>query len=83
VVRSASMPFDLVTNSRMPHMDGPHLAECLRQMDPALPIIHVSGSQGIGRSREMPPDIPILIKSFNIWDLLDQAEQLIQDRVSA
>jgi DNA-binding NtrC family response regulator len=79
-VRAASLPFDLVvTNSRMPHLDGPHLAECLREIDPTLPIIHVSGSHG-ARLQEMPADVPTLFKPFKLWDLIDEAEKLIQER---
>jgi two-component system cell cycle sensor histidine kinase/response regulator CckA len=81
VARSASVPFDLVvTNSRMPHLDGPHLAECLREIDPRLPIIHLSGSLGMNPVKDMPPDIPTLFKPFDIWKLVDQAEHLIRQR---
>jgi CheY-like chemotaxis protein len=80
--RSASIAFDLVvTNNRMPHLDGPNLAVCLRQLDPTLPIVHVSGSHG-ERSKNMPPDVPTLFKPFSIWDLLDEAEKLMEQRGS-
>lgn len=76
--RSTSLPFDLVvTNNRMPHLDGPHLAECLRELDPKLPIIHISGSNS-ARYENMPPDVPTLFKPFSIWDLVDEAEKLMQ-----
>ena len=78
VARSASLPFDLVvTNSRMPHLDGPQLAEQLRQLYPRLPIIHLSGSH---RPHRMPDDVPTIFKPFNIWDLIDEAEGLMQQR---
>jgi DNA-binding response OmpR family regulator len=78
--RSTSISFDLVvTNNRMPHLDGPSLATSLRELDPTLPIIHVSGSHG-DRSKSMPPDVPTLFKPFSIWDLLDEAEKLMQER---
>jgi two-component system cell cycle sensor histidine kinase/response regulator CckA len=82
--RAASEPFDLVvTNSRMPHLDGAHLAECLRQLNPKLPIIHMSGSHGSSAtSSVMPPDVPTLFKPFNVWDLVDEAEKLMQERGS-
>jgi CheY-like chemotaxis protein len=82
VAQAASKPFDLVvTNSRMPHLDGPRLAECLRQLDPKQPIIHLSGSHG-GRSTStvMPPDVPTLFKPFKMWDLLEEAEKLMEER---
>jgi two-component system, cell cycle sensor histidine kinase and response regulator CckA len=78
VARSASVPFDLVvTNSRMPHLDGQHLAECLRQLDPTLPIIHLSGSFGERSTRGMPADIPTFFKPFNLDDLVAEAEKLM------
>jgi CheY-like chemotaxis protein len=47
--RSTSVAFSLVvTNNRMPHLDGPHLATCLRELDPTLPIIHISGNMAHG-----------------------------------
>jgi CheY-like chemotaxis protein len=78
--RSTSVAFDLVvTNNRMPHLDGPNLAACLRQLDPSLPIIHISGSHGT-RHGTVPSDVPTLFKPFSIWDLLDEAEKLMQGR---
>ncbi|HZI73877.1 MAG TPA: response regulator [Gemmatimonadales bacterium] len=81
VARSASVPFDLVvTNSHMPHMDGAHLAERLRELDPRLPIIHLSGSHSGRGSRTMPADVPTILKPFDIWDLVAEAETLIAQR---
>jgi DNA-binding response OmpR family regulator len=78
--RSASIPFDLVvTNNRMPHLDGPNLAISLRELDPTLPIIHISGSHGT-RHETLPPGVPTVFKPFSIWDLVDEAEQMIQER---
>ena len=79
LAQATSSPFDLVvTNSRMPHLDGPHLAACLRQLDPRLPIIHLSGSHG--KPGEMPDGVPTFFKPFNISDLLAEAEQMMQER---
>jgi DNA-binding NtrC family response regulator len=78
--RSSTLPFDLViTNSRMPRLSGPQLADCLRQEYPTLPIIHISGSHGHPPS-SLPPDVPTLFKPFNLWDLVDEAEKLMQER---
>jgi CheY-like chemotaxis protein len=82
-VRSASPPFDLViTNSRMPGLSGPQLADILRQENPALPIIHISGSHG-HPATALPSDVPTLFKPFNIWDLVDEGEQMMQERDQA
>ena len=78
--RSTSVPFALVvTNNRMPHLDGPNLAISLRELDTTLPIIHISGSHGT-RHETLPPGVPTLFKPFSIWDLVDEAEQMIQER---
>jgi DNA-binding response OmpR family regulator len=82
VVRSVSEPFHLViTNSQMPHIDGPRLAERLRELDPKLPIIHLSGSHG-SSIRNMPPNVPTLLKPFSMWDLVTEAEELMRERES-
>jgi DNA-binding response OmpR family regulator len=75
----ATRPFDLViTDSRMPHLNGPGLVERLRQVAPNLQIIHLSGSQGSpGDSHGMPSDIPTFLKPFNLGDLVAAAEQLM------
>jgi DNA-binding response OmpR family regulator len=81
-VRSASLPFDLVvTNSRMPQLSGPQLAVCLRQEDPTLPIIHISGSHG-DSATTLPSDIPTLFKPFSLRDLVDEAEKLMRERAN-
>jgi CheY-like chemotaxis protein len=81
-VRSSTLPFDLVvTNSRMPHLSGPQLAECLRQENPTLPIIHISGSHG-HPATALPADVPTLFKPFNIWELVTEGEKLMEKRRS-
>jgi CheY-like chemotaxis protein len=81
--RSASVPFSLViTNNRMPHLDGPNLAACLRELDPTMPIIHISGSHGT-RHQTMPLGVPTMFKPFSIWDLLDEGEEMIREREQA
>jgi DNA-binding response OmpR family regulator len=81
-MRAAFRPFDLViTDSRMPGLDGPHLVERLREAYPELQIIHLSGSEGArGRSGGMPSDVPTFLKPFNLGDLVAAAEGLIKER---
>jgi DNA-binding response OmpR family regulator len=82
LVQNTVVPFDLViTNSRKPHLSGPQLADRLRDLDPSLPIIHISGSQ---RSRldHLTPDDPYLYRPFSIWALLEESEQLMRGAVS-
>jgi DNA-binding response OmpR family regulator len=66
----------------MPHLDGPHLATRLRELDPTLPIIHVSGSRGT-RHETLPSGVPTIFKPFSIWDLLDEGETMIREREQA
>lgn len=81
VAQATPVPFNLVvTNSRMPHIDGPQLVGGLRQLDPKLPIIHLSGSHGSETSKALPPDVPTLFKPFHMEDLLAQAEKLMEER---
>jgi CheY-like chemotaxis protein len=79
---TASRPFDLVvTDSRMPEVDGPHLVQRLRASDPTLPIIHLSGSPGSEHSgSRMPGNVPTLLKPFNLGDLVATAERLMNER---
>jgi CheY-like chemotaxis protein len=62
----------------MPHIDGPQLAERLRELDPKLPIIHLSGSHG--SQKNMPQDVPTLLKPFRMADLVTEAEELMDER---
>jgi two-component system cell cycle sensor histidine kinase/response regulator CckA len=81
VARSTSVPFDLVvTNSRMPHLSGPQLVECLRQLSPDLPIIHLSGSHASRYEHPvMPENVPTIFKPFSLMALVKEAEHLMGD----
>ena len=80
--RTASRPFDLVvTDSRMPEVDGPHLVQRLRESNPTLPIIHLSGRSGSeNKGSRMPGNVPTLLKPFNLGDLVATAERLMNER---
>jgi two-component system, cell cycle sensor histidine kinase and response regulator CckA len=79
-IQAAFRPFDLViTDSRMPRLDGPHLVERLREAHPTLPIIHLSGSQGTEQAGHgMPADVPTLMKPFNLGELVEVGELLMR-----
>jgi two-component system, cell cycle sensor histidine kinase and response regulator CckA len=79
---TAPRRFDLVvTDSRMPELDGPQLVKRLRESDPKLPIIHLSGSPGNEHSgSRMPGNVPTLLKPFNLGDLVATAERLMNER---
>jgi CheY-like chemotaxis protein len=77
---TAILHFDLVvTDSRLPHMSGPELAERLRQSDPALPIINLSGSHDdrTTRNYSFPPNVPTLSKPFQLSRLVTLVRELL------
>jgi CheY-like chemotaxis protein len=81
-VRNTPVPFELViTNSRQPSLDGPQLVDRLRDLDPSLPIMHISGSHRTPLDH-LTPEHPSLYQPFSIWALVEEAEQLMQGAVS-
>jgi DNA-binding response OmpR family regulator len=75
---TAADPYDLViTNNRMPHLDGAELVAHLRAAHPDLPILHLDDLSRPGAA-ELPPDVPNLYKPFNVEVLLDHVERLLQ-----
>jgi len=73
------IPFDLVvTDNRMPGMSGTQLAGRLQTIHPLLPVLHLSGSHGMGEATM--PDVPTLFKPFEIDDLLAAVRALLPTR---
>jgi DNA-binding response OmpR family regulator len=72
-------PFDLVvTDSRMPYLNGRELVAWLRILSPLLPIIHMSGSHGeSSRLGDMPANVPTIYKPFDVGELVKHAERLL------
>jgi two-component system, OmpR family, response regulator len=69
--------FDLViTDSRMPNLSGSELVTRLRERQPALPILRISGSHGSG-SEEMMRGVASLFKPFGIGDLVAAVRALL------
>ena len=67
--------FDLViTDNRMPHLTGAELVARLRERQPALPILRLSGSHNSG-SNEI--GIRTLFKPFEIPDLVEAVRSLL------
>jgi PAS domain S-box-containing protein len=67
----------VVTDYRMPRMDGAELARRIRAIDPAMPILLVTGYTDFTGS---VPDLPRLAKPFRQADLSAQLNALFQDR---
>jgi nitrogen-specific signal transduction histidine kinase/ActR/RegA family two-component response regulator len=58
----------VVTDYKMPRMDGAQLAERIRQIRPDMPILLITGYTG---STDEATDLPRLAKPFNQADLAD------------
>jgi CheY-like chemotaxis protein len=71
---AAPQPFDLViTDNRMKGMQGPELARRLRELQPGLPILHLSGSRT--DSRDVVGET--LFKPFDISELAQAVRRLL------
>jgi DNA-binding NtrC family response regulator len=67
--------FDLViTDVRMPAMDGWELGRQLQGMRPGLPVLYISGYDV---ARSAPSPLTFLRKPFEVIDLLDRVQRLV------
>ena len=62
----------VVSDMKMPRMDGLRLIEQIRSLKPALPIIVVTGY-----ADTVPDGIPVLTKPLNLQDLADKIHRLV------
>ncbi|MDQ3034227.1 MAG: response regulator [Myxococcota bacterium] len=74
LARTAGDPFDvLLSDVVMPRMSGPELAERLREVQPGLRVIFMSGHSGDAlEHRGMKRGAPLLAKPFTPEKLLDR-----------
>ncbi|HEX2251464.1 MAG TPA: response regulator [Gemmatimonadales bacterium] len=82
LARAAPIPFDLViTDSRLPGLSGPDLVKQLREVDPSLPIINVSGSHGerTASYTVLPSNVPTLFKPFELSELVRLTGELLAE----
>jgi CheY-like chemotaxis protein len=76
LVSGGADAFDLVvTDSRLPGISGREFVERLRAHNPALPIVHLTGS--LGSSAGFPDDVPTLLKPFDLSKLLPTIKGLL------
>ena len=76
LVGSTAESFDLVvTDSRMPGMSGTEFIHRLREQNPGLPIVHISGSPAT--AYDLPSDVRTLFKPFDLPDLVPTVRQLL------
>ena len=80
LARLADPAFDLViTDSRMPRMTGRALIAKLREQQPGIPILRVSGSDGL--SGEPPVnDVVILHKPFTLDEFMAAVAEALTPR---
>jgi CheY-like chemotaxis protein len=76
LVSGGADAFDLViTDNRLPGISGRELVERLRAHNPALPIVHLTGS--LRSSAGFPDNVPTLLKPFDLSKLLTTVEGLL------
>jgi CheY-like chemotaxis protein len=76
-VATAGKPYDLViTNNRMPGMDGAELVARLRQGDPRLAIVHLD-DQSLADEPPLPSDVPTVAKPFDLERLKREVSRLL------
>jgi CheY-like chemotaxis protein len=66
-------PDAVITDYKMPRMDGGELARRIRRERPELPILLVTGYTGVS---EPVLDLPVLNKPFNLIELSDALNRL-------
>lgn len=67
-----------VVDTVMPRMGGPELVKLLRERQPDLPIIHISGFLDAEAAREYyPSDVPTIGKPFHLQLLLQLVEDVL------
>jgi two-component system, cell cycle sensor histidine kinase and response regulator CckA len=72
----------LLTDSVMPHMSGPELAQQIRDLRPELPVLYMSGyAHGVlGTQHILSNDAPLLQKPFTAHTLLIHVKKAITSR---
>ena len=77
---AAAGPFDLlITDFRMPGMNGVEVIHALRRLQPALPALVISGNPI--EAGTMPRGVRFLSKPVSMADLLDMIPVLIEQAV--
>jgi len=73
-LRLLGLPDDPVqvalVDRRLPGMNGSHLLRALRQLDPRLQAVLISGEPPTDEERAQHPDVPFLLKPITMPDLL-------------
>jgi DNA-binding NtrC family response regulator len=73
----------VVTDLRMPVMDGRQLASVLSRLHPAIPVVFMSGfTAQLMNMRLVSPEITFIVKPFKYDDLLALIRQRLESRAS-
>ena len=73
----------VVTDLRMPVMDGRQLASVLSRLRPAIPVVFMSGfTAQLMNMRLVSPEITFIVKPFKYDDLLALIRQRLESRAS-
>jgi CheY-like chemotaxis protein len=69
----------LITDTRMPGLDGPALIHQVRERLPSLPVLYVAneGNTAAGIERQLPADIPVLREPFTAKELRAAVSSLL------
>ena len=68
----------LITNTRMPGLQGPELIRYVRERLPELPILYIrNGDQPATPPDALPADVPTLAEPFSGTQLVDAVRELL------
>ncbi|MFA5262630.1 MAG: PAS domain S-box protein, partial [Opitutaceae bacterium] len=69
----------VITDMMMPHMDGMLAIKCLRQINPTIPIIAMSGmhEQMTALEKDGEPDVRFIFKPFTVKKMLALLHELL------
>jgi len=69
----------VVTNNRMPGLNGAELISALRKRFPGIPILHLDELSQVSHSLfQLPADVPTLLKPFDLVALKAAVRRLLR-----
>ena len=69
----------VVTNNRMPGLDGTERISALRKRFPGIPILHLDELSQVSHSLfQLPADVPTLLKPFDLGALKAAVRRLLR-----
>lgn len=80
--RATEIPL-VISDIRMPELDGPALAHALPRFNSAVKILFITGAPSIQKGGSLPPHMPLLTKPFSPTELLTQVDHLLHPAPAA